>query len=275
MDSYAFANPKHLKIWLWLLMKANYKNTFALVSTGRGEMTIEVKRGQLIFGRFKAEEELEIEATFIRRTLQKFEELGQIKLEMHSHFTLITICKYESYQGQESESAQALLKQRPSNDQQLPNTCPTSAQQVPTSKEGLEYKEGKEILEIGDTEKIVIRSIRPLPTDFNGLPDQYIESAKRQVSTTKKIMLENSQISELWEAFKLQHLNGETFYNSDHDVYKHFVNWFKSQKFENKTQNNGTKSRSQRQSEGIQYLLQKGREEYAKVMATNQQGKTD
>lgn len=48
------------------------------------------------------------------------------------------------------------------------------------------------------------------------------------------------------------------------------VNWNK-----NKTQNNANKSRSQRQSEGIQYLLQKGREEYSKVMATNQQGKTD
>lgn len=144
MDSYAFANPKHLKIWLWLLMKANYKNSFALISTGRGEMTIEVKRGQMIFGRFKAEEELEIEATFIRRTLQKFEELGQIKMEMHSHFTVITICKYDSYQSSENESAQTLPTQCPSNDQAMPNTCPPHAHHVPTSKEGLEFKEYKE-----------------------------------------------------------------------------------------------------------------------------------
>ena len=133
MDSYAFANPKHLKIWLWLLMKANYKKAFVPISTGRGEMTVEVKRGQLIFGRFKAEEELEIESTFIRRTLQKFEELDQIKIEVHSHYSIITICKYDSYQSKENESAQAMPTQYPSNAQHVPNTCPTLAQHLPNT----------------------------------------------------------------------------------------------------------------------------------------------
>lgn len=175
----------------------------------------------------------------------------------------------ESVQRRLDERKERSIKARESAKVRWDN-----ANAMQTHSDGNAIKERKGNKSKGNETKI-ISSIRPIPTDFNGLPDQYIESAKRQVFTTKKIMLENSQISELWEAFKLQHLNGETFYNSEHDVYKHFVNWFKSQKFENKTQNNGTKSRSQRQSEGLQYLLQKGREEYAKVMATNQQGKTD
>lgn len=114
---------------------------------------------------------------------------------------------------------------------------------------------------------------KPTPSDFNGLPDQYIESVKMQTYQTKKITLDTEQIIQLWEAFKLQNLDGQKYYNNEHEVYKHFVNWFKSQKFEN----NGTKSksRSERQSDSMQYLLQRGKQEYAKVMAINNQNKTD
>lgn len=43
----------------------------------------------------------------------------------------------------------------------------------------------------------------------------------------------------------------------------------------NKTEKNGTKSRADRHSEGLKYLLKRGEEEYAKVMAINQQNKTE
>lgn len=276
MDSYAFANPKHLKIWLWLLMKANYKKGYALISTGRGEMTVEVKRGQLIFGRFKAEDELEMDGNFIYRTLQKFQELGQIKIKSDSHFSLITICKYDTYQSQENESEQPLNRQRTGNEQHVNNTRTTHEQHVNTSKEELEeleIKEEKEVLEVASTQNLTFRGIYPKNTDFAELPGQYIESVKMQTFQTKKITLESSTIIDLWEAFKLQNLDGVKLYQNENDVYKHFVNWFKSQKFEN----NGTKSKSraERHSEGLHYLLNLGKTELAKVMAINQQNKTD
>ena len=273
MESYAFANPKHLKIWLWLLMKANYKKGYALISTGRGEMTVEVKRGQLIFGRFKAEEELEMDGNFIYRTLQKFQELGQINIKSDSHFSVITICKYDSYQSQENESEQALNRQRTGNEQHVNNTRTTREQHVNTSKEELEIKEEKEVLEIAPTQKIVVKSIYPMHSDFNGLPDQYIESVKMQTYQTKKIMLELSTINELWHAFKLQNLDGQKMYQNENDVYKHFVNWFKTQKFDNN--GNATKSRAQRHSDGLKHLINLGNQELAKVMAINQQNKTE
>jgi uncharacterized protein YdaU (DUF1376 family) len=43
----------------------------------------------------------------------------------------------------------------------------------------------------------------------------------------------------------------------------------------NKTEKNGTKSRAQKQSDSMRYLLERGKEEYAKVMAINSQNKTD
>jgi hypothetical protein len=43
----------------------------------------------------------------------------------------------------------------------------------------------------------------------------------------------------MWDIFKLQNLTGTKFYNNEHSVYQHFVNWIKNQNF-----NNGTNSKS-------------------------------
>ena len=61
LDSDVFASQKMLKIWVWCLCKANFKDRIIPLKIGRGETLVKVKRGQFIFGRFKAEEELFID----------------------------------------------------------------------------------------------------------------------------------------------------------------------------------------------------------------------
>ncbi len=56
IDSEVFASQKLLKIWLWCLCKANFKDRYVPIKIGKGENTILIKRGQFLFGRFKAEE---------------------------------------------------------------------------------------------------------------------------------------------------------------------------------------------------------------------------
>lgn len=144
INSYCFANPNHLKIWLWLLIKANFKKTYAKLKVSKGYITVEVNRGQLIFGRLKASEELDISQSIIRRTLDKFVELGQIKVEKTNQFSIITICKYDSYQNNNCEIDQPTTTQRPTNDQPMTKQQPHIDHTTATSKEGLEGKEGKE-----------------------------------------------------------------------------------------------------------------------------------
>ena len=36
----------------------------------------------------------------------------------------------------------------------------------------------------------------------------------------------------MWEIFKIQNLTGDNWYNNENEVYKHFTNWLKNQKFE-------------------------------------------
>ena len=66
------------------------------------------------------------------------------------------------------------------------------------------------------------------------------------------------------------YLNNSPIINFVSLVNNYIANWNK-----NKTEKNGTKSRAQRHSEGMHYLLQRGKEEYAKVMAINQQNKAN
>lgn len=144
LSSYCFANPNHLKVWIWLLVKANFKKTFASLKIGKGYITVKVERGQLIFGRFKAEEELGLDGSMIYRILQKFEEQEQIKIEANNQYSIITICKYDVYQNN------ILDTEQPTNNQRTTIEQPTQSQRVAdeldtnTSKEGLEGKEGKE-----------------------------------------------------------------------------------------------------------------------------------
>lgn len=221
IESYCFANPNHLKVWIWLLLKANFKKTYIPFTIGRGITTIELDRGQLIFGRFTAEEELGMDGSMIYRILKKLEELEQIIIEPNNKYSIISICKYDSYQNNNCEV-----------EQQVNNKRTTDEQQVNTLQEG---KEGKEVINNIIGKKFVYE-------DFNELPNNYIQSAIQQLHFQKQKKVSENEVISNWEAFKLQYLTGTTFYNNQHSVYQHFVNWIKNQNFTNGTNQSINKS---------------------------------
>lgn len=154
IESYCFANPISLKIWVWLLVKANFKKSYASLKIGKGDTTVEVGRGQLLFGRHRAEEELKIDGSTIYRYLKKFEELGQIKIEPSNQYSVITICKYNDYQNINDDNEQPTNNQRttnalPKNNQRAGNEQPTN-----TSEELLEDKELLEVKNRGSDLKM-------------------------------------------------------------------------------------------------------------------------
>lgn len=138
LNSYCFANPNHLKVWIWLLVKANFKSGFCPLKVGKGFITVKVERGQLLFGRFKAEEELSLDGSMIYRILKTFEEQEQIKVESNNQYSLITICKYDVYQNNNTEDEQPKNNQRAANKQPTENKRVANELDMNTSKEELE-----------------------------------------------------------------------------------------------------------------------------------------
>jgi hypothetical protein len=119
LESYVFANPTDLKIWIWLLLKARYKKGFVPVKIGKAERTIALKRGQLIFGRHKAEEALKIDGATIARHLNKMKDEKMILIDVSSQYSIITICNYDSYQTVDNKNEQPMSNQRAGDEQPM------------------------------------------------------------------------------------------------------------------------------------------------------------
>lgn len=71
----------------------------------------------------------------------------------------------------------------------------------------------------------------PVSTDFNGLPDVKLGSAKQLISIIQKTNVSDNDILGMWDVFKVQNLTGKKHYESEDDVYSHFINWIKDKKF--------------------------------------------
>lgn len=84
---------------------------------------------------------------------------------------------------------------------------------------------------------------KPLASDFNGLPEQYITGSIQYIKITKQSDIDRDGVVGLWNFFKVKELTGTTFYQNEEKVYKHFMDTLKYQNFNNGTGNiKGVKS---------------------------------
>ena len=102
IDSDVFASQKLLKIWIWCLCKASFKDKAIPLKSGKGEIIIKIKRGQFLFGRNMAEDELFIDGSTIYKSMKKLQEMGMINIESNNQYSIITICNYDCYQSAEN-----------------------------------------------------------------------------------------------------------------------------------------------------------------------------
>lgn len=100
---------------------------------------------------------------------------------------------------------------------------------------------------------IVIESGFFKKEQFDILPEQYIISSIEQMKIQKNITISEQQIIKMWDIFKAQQLAGDKYYNSKSDVYRHFSNWVKNQKFTQDVKSISSVSK-QRLNQSIEYL---------------------
>jgi hypothetical protein len=134
LESQVFAHQTALKIWIWCLAKVTYKERFVALKIGKGETTVKLLPGQFLFGRFKAEEELNIDGSTIYKWIQKFasEDFGMINIESNNQYSVITICNWEQYQN--DEDINVTTKEQPSNNQVTAEGQPSNNQVTHTIK---------------------------------------------------------------------------------------------------------------------------------------------
>lgn len=143
LDSQIFAHQTGLKIWIWCLAKANHKKKSFPIKLGKGESIVTVSVGQFLFGRLKAEEELNIDGSAIYRWMKKLEEMEMISIESNSHYSVVTILNWEDYQQQIVKDEQPMNSQRTTIEQPMNSHCTTDEQPLNTTKNDKNYKNDK------------------------------------------------------------------------------------------------------------------------------------
>jgi hypothetical protein len=126
LESQVFAHQTALKIWVWCMAKVTFRQRYVTLKIGKGETTIKLLPGQFIFGRFKAEEELNIDGSTIYKWIQKFAsaDFNMINIESNNQYSIITLCNWEQYQNEEDKEVTTI--EQPSSNQVTTEEQPRS-----------------------------------------------------------------------------------------------------------------------------------------------------
>lgn len=105
-----FQDSNMVHLFIYILLQANFKD-----GNWQGS---EVKRGQYITGRKSLSRATGISERTIRTCLQKLEATNEVTIEPTSKWSIITVVKYDKYQGFESKAPSKTPEDRPSIDHQ-------------------------------------------------------------------------------------------------------------------------------------------------------------
>jgi hypothetical protein len=217
LNSDVFASQKLLKIWIWCLCKANFKDRTIPLKVGKGERLVKVKRGSFIFGRFKAEEELFIDGSTVYKLIHKLKELEMIQIGSNNQYSIISICNYDTYQ--DASNYEVTTKEQPSNNQVTTKEQPSNTtNKVNNVKESKEEKEPifnfkKSLLDLGIEKQVVEDWLKVRKTKKATNTETAFLSIKKNIE--KCSMSANDcikhAVEKSWAGFKLEwisNLNG-------------------------------------------------------------------
>lgn len=71
---------------------------------------------------------------------------------------------------------------------------------------------------------------RPVPADFNGLPEMEVNKAIEVVFRNQNKKATEDDIKNMWESFKIESLTGTQFYEKKELVFQHFIRSVKTKK---------------------------------------------
>ena len=245
LDSMIFSSQTGLKIWIWLLLKASYRKRHVSLKIGKGETTVTIERGQLLFGRYKAEEELGIDGSTIYRWLKKLEENEMILLQSNNQYSIITICNYDTYQSGNTNEEQPMSNQRTADEQQMNSRRTADEQQMNTYNKDNNIKkvnkDNKVNKEDGEKQKLVF----PYHSEkFMFLWNELVKMPKWRKKPFSALQLTLHKLSEYDEDFVIELIENAITGNYQGIIFsntKEKYEQFKQQKYGENIRNNAKK----------------------------------
>lgn len=105
-----YQDSERLHLWLHLLMSANHEPANVQLDNGQ---TIRLEPGQMLTGRVRLAKETGLDEYKIQRTLKRLELAQRIAQQTYSKYRIITVIKWEEYQGDAQQLAQITASKPP------------------------------------------------------------------------------------------------------------------------------------------------------------------
>lgn len=122
LTSEVFADPALWRVWTWCLLRANHKP-----QRFRGQV---IPRGSFVTAMRTAAEELGMPRSTIHGVLGRLNKLNMIRTETGRGYTVVSVCKYETYQRREKPP-----RTEPGRDSDAPRTQLGQIEETQESKE--------------------------------------------------------------------------------------------------------------------------------------------
>lgn len=175
-------NESTLKIWIWCLLRANYKSRKVTI----GNQVVDLEPGQFITGRYAAGEELKMNPNTFWKRVKTLEKLEMIELKSNNKYTVVSVINWASYQIS-SEKVTA-------EEQQSNNKVTTKEQQSNTDNKVNKDKKDKKVnkepkIKHGEYGHVLLTEIQlnKLITDFGQEKiTEYIKRADEYTQQTGK-----------------------------------------------------------------------------------------
>lgn len=110
--------PNMVALFIHLLLSANYES-----KKWRG---VEIQRGQFVTSLQSLCDAVGLTTQKVRTCLKRLEDTGEITTDSTNKFTIITICKYGSYQSENFGSNKQITNEQQTNNNQITNNQQTN-----------------------------------------------------------------------------------------------------------------------------------------------------
>jgi len=139
--SQAWCSEGLLMVWIWCLLRANWRETWVPVTTGRGTTEVKLQAGQFIFGRKTAAKELRMKPSTVRDRMHRLAKMGNITMQADTHYTVVSVSNWETYQCSNVGEADTQPATQPPGNQQATATHPTQSKKDKNKQDGKEQPE--------------------------------------------------------------------------------------------------------------------------------------
>ena len=108
-----YGEPNMVALFIHILLSANYE-----AKRWKG---IEIERGQFITSLQSLSDAIGVSVMKVRTCLKRLEETGEITTKTTNKYSVITICKYDSYQSQNSDANKQITNNQQTDNKQITN----------------------------------------------------------------------------------------------------------------------------------------------------------